>query len=375
MNPTYWIAVALLAPLGVTQAQHKAVPNAAAPSASSAPGGYEALARLAPILGRHSAGGAGEARADLVRAMDELARGGDPRAFLWCARRVEDLSPLDRNQRVAEGFTALVREHSAASWLFSPDLDPLAALDSADGATRLAVAEALTAEPALDLPARRLALLLGAAALAPTHARDGHRAAEALALLDQLGSLAPADDLTARAADLAWRIEHLAPGRPSPRLLLRDVEGNELDLEDWRGANVLVDVWRSDDPDRTARARALTNLVERVRAQRPELGLRVLAVGLGHDELAFRRELEELELGWPTSFEPAAGGGAARSTWRLDASATTLWIDSEGVVRQRGGSLSELEQHLLARPASVQTSDDGVRSQERAQSATPEARR
>lgn len=373
MKPLSWIAVVLLAPLGATQAPPKAATSPSAAGPAAAPDTFETLSLLASTYGGRSADAQrGLPAAEIVRAMDELARAGDPRAFLWCARRPEALPAQDRAQRMASGFAALVREHADAAWLFSPQFDPLAALDGADAATRLAVAEALAADATLDGSARRLALLLGAAALAPTHARDAGRTAEALARLDELRSLEPADALAARAADLAWRIEHLAPGRAAPPLVLHDVDGNELALEDWRGAHVLIEVWRDDDPQRVDRARELARAVQRVRAQRPELGLRVLAVGLGREELAFRRRVEELDLDWPTSFESVDGGGAARSAWRLDAGAKRLWIDADGVVRLHGGSLAELEAHLLAPP---QAAHEVGAVEDRAPCETEEARR
>jgi hypothetical protein len=346
----------------------------AGPAAS--PDAFETLALLASTSGgRFTDAQLGVPAAEVARAMDDLARAGDPRAFLWCARRPEALPAQDRAQRMASGFAALAREHADAKWLFSPQFDPLAALDGADAATRLAVAEALAADTTLDGPARCLALLLGAAALAPTHARDAGRTAGALARLDELRSLEPADELGARAADLAWRIEHLAPGRAAPALVLHDVDGNELALEDWRGAHVLIEVWRDDDPQRADRARELARAVQRVRAQRPELGLRVLAVGLGREELAFRRRIEELDLAWPTSFESVDGGGAARNAWRLDACATRLWIDADGVVRMHGGSLAELEAHLLAPPSAAREAGAVEPAEERAPREIEEARR
>jgi hypothetical protein len=376
VKPFSWIAVVLLAPLGAAQAPTQAVVSGPAPVPVAAPGEFEVLSRVASSPGRRlTRADRGLPDAEVVRAMDALARAGDARAFLWCARRLDALPPADRTQRMAQGFAALVREHADASWLFSTELDPLAALDGADAETRRAVAEALAVESTLDGDARRLALLLGAAALAPTSARDVERAAEALACLDELRSLGPADALSARAADLAWRIEHLAPGRSAPILLLRDVDGNELALEDWRGAHVLLEVWRDDDPQRFERARELARTLERVRAQRPDLDLRVLAVGLGRDALAFRRELEELELPWPTSFESADGGGAARGAWRLDGTATRLWIDPGGVVRLRGGSAAELEAHLLESSAAAAPTANGASTQDRAQGASGEARR
>src|SRR5688572_9300726 len=151
--------------------------------------------------------------------MRRLADAGDGRALAWCLRNPEAQLPgEDRAANLAAGFAALVREHAGADWLRTPDLDPVGALERADHATRVAVAAALAGGIAPDDGARQLALLLEAEALAPTHAREQALAVQALARLEELLAGWPAGRWSARAADLAWRIEHLAPGRSAPAL-------------------------------------------------------------------------------------------------------------------------------------------------------------
>jgi hypothetical protein len=341
VNTPTWIAAALLAPLAAAQT---AEPQAAA----SAPPAFELLSAQASLPSGPFARAPGVVQASIASSMRALADAGDGRALAWCLRNPGAHLPAeDRARYTAAGLVELVRAHSGADWLRAPELDPASVLERADRATRGAVAAALAVEPVPDDGARQLALLLEAAALAPTHLREQSLAAQALARLDELRGTWPQGTWSARAADLAWRIEHLAPGRTAPALALRDVDGNELWLEDWRGGDVLVDVWRSDDPERGEHAAELAALVGRVSALRPDLGLRVLGLGLGADERAFRLELEELDLPWPTAFE-TQGEGPAHAAWRLDGRPMTLWIDAAGVVRARGGSLAELEALLLA---------------------------
>lgn len=350
MNTPIWIAAAFLAfPAAAQQATlGKAGPKpSAAPAATPAPDHYETLDALASAAGGPFGSSRHAARAAVAGEMKRLASQGDGRALAWLVRHADVLPGVDRAQHVAEGFATLVREHAGGAWLRTPEFDPLAALERADLATRAAVVDALAAEVLEHEDSRAFALLSIAAALAPTQVREASQAPEAQARLDELRGRWPAGPWTARAAELAWRLEHLAPGRTAPALALRDVDGNELALEDWRGAHVLLDVWCSDDPDRAEHAAELAALLARVRVQRPELGLRVLGVGFGGEESAFRCRLEELDLPWPTSFEPEQGGPAALG-WRLDGRPTTLWIDDAGVVRARGGSTAELEALLLA---------------------------
>lgn len=348
MNHHTWIVAALLTPL--VTAQHGA--QAPAPKSAPAAAGIDALHALGTAGARHA----------LEQPMLALADSGDGRATLWCLRH----SAVFGGQRVArtlEGFTRLVREHAGERWLQRPENDPTAALEGCERALRHALAASLEFEVQVDPAARGLALYLRAAALAPREAREAAFAAQALALLDELRALEPDGPWSARADLLAWRLEHLAPGGRAPELVLHDVDGNELVLDDWLDGDVLVDVWRADDPERAVRAAELQALVERVRRLRPERTLRVLALGLGADEGTFRRELEELELPWPTAFEDAAGG-PARHAWRLDGAPARLWIDGEGRVRAAGATLGELEALLLEPPVPAESvSDEPIRAQ------------
>jgi len=363
LNPTPWIAAALLSPLAAAQ---KAAPEVAAPATAD----FETLSALeaaSPAGARHA----------LDLSMATLAEDGDGRALAWCLRHPEAFGD-ERAARTLDGFARLVREHAGAAWLERPELDPAAALRRLDRATRQAVAQALAGETFADPAGRALALWLEANALAPSEARDAVLAAAARERLGALRALDPEGPWARRADELAWRLEHLVPGAAAPALELRDVDGNQLVLADWLDGDVLVDVWRADDPDRVARAAELAALVERVKAQRPERRLRVLALGLGGDEAGFRRELEELELPWPTGFE-ACAGGPARRAWRLDGRPTRLWIDASGALRAVDGSTGELEARLLAppEPAGGERAEPirGAPSEVTPEAAVPDARR
>ncbi len=283
----------------------------------------------------------------LFESVHGLAALGHGPALAWCARHL-DQAPGELALDPAFGaglFVSLVRDHGSQPWLLEARHDPLSSLERAPDDVRAAVESAL----ALETPGDPLGLLLRAAALAPRDAVDAAHAALALELLGELSARAPLagpgslpeDAWRARAAALAWRIEHLAPGNCAPELALRDVDGNQLLLSDWLGKTVLVDVWSPDDQDLEARVEHRKTLLGRFRGQ----SFVLIGVGLERDESAFRRSLEELDLSWPTSYEGALEGLAVRA-WHLDGGPTTVLIDRTGRVHAAGLEGARLERAI-----------------------------
>ena len=347
MNIPSWTVLALIAPLAA--AQQTAAPGAPVvpPVTESATSSveFESLAALARPARSTSRLQPAASVAAVRPAMRELAARGNGRALAWCARHLEasDAAPAD----AAWIFDELVRGHADAPWLAEPQFDPLSALARADAATRLRVGQTLATGAYADEASLRLSLLLRAAALAPRHAGEAEGRAEALGLLAELRERGPLGPLGSRSADLIWRLEHMLPGAPAPTLQVFDVDGNEVLLADLVGREVLVDVWRADDPDLGEHLAALRGLLARVAGLQPGRRPEVIGVGLGGDSTAFRRELEELDLDWTTSFERDFRGRAGEA-WHLDGLAGTYWIDAQGILRGVALTLPELEARLLA---------------------------
>jgi hypothetical protein len=367
MARTHPVRILLLAVLTAPLAAQGPPPTPAAkPAPSFVPGpehlAFEQLARLT----RPSAGALGLQVAatpgDVFQAMSQLALAGSGPARAWCARHA-GAAPAETApsaEATAELYVQLALDHGDEAWLLQPSLDPLVSLAGAGESVRQAVAAGLAP---LDLadgdPRAPLTLALRAMALAPRAAPDEARRSQARALLGELVQRFPGSPLVPRAQRLAWRLEHLTPGREAPELRVLDVDGNELRLADLRGRAVLIDVWTVGDADLLTRIAARKALL----AGREESPLTILGVGRGENELAFRRALEELDLGWLCASE-ASLGGLATAAWRLDATPLTVLVDADGIVQSvdlEGPELEAAVDRVLSTPqgASPRDSRDG----------------
>ncbi|RME44340.1 MAG: TlpA family protein disulfide reductase [Chloroflexi bacterium] len=131
-------------------------------------------------------------------------------------------------------------------------------------------------------------------------------------------------------------------GQPAPAFTLRDVEGTEVTLKDFRGRPVLINFWATW----CAPCRSEMPIIEEAYQQHQDEGLIVLAIDVQENP-----ELARTFAGWlGISFTILDdGAGDVARLYRVTAFPTSFFVDRNGVIRawQVGAmNRSTLDRHL-----------------------------
>jgi len=335
--PAHLITLLLLAnPLLGGGAVESSLPSSARQAASSEPllEEFEAL-RAAHSEARRSLEGtpgiaqvADEAyRAPLI----ELSLGGSGRATAWLLRTFPLADTASRAEIATrlDHYAQLARDDADRAWLLDPAFDLFGVL--VRDAERLGQAPAIERAEAFartsTVDETRAAALGAAAQLEGCWTDlDPDRRARARARHDEVLARFPGTAQAAVSRDALWRLSRLAVGKVAPSFITRDVDGNEIRLDDLRRRVLVVEFWSTETPGARTWAAHRRSLVERHVDERFFL----LGVCLDRDAQYFRRACESLEVDWTNAFEVDP---TAQSVWRVAEPGSNLVLDSKGVVR------------------------------------------
>lgn len=115
-------------------------------------------------------------------------------------------------------------------------------------------------------------------------------------------------------------------GDPAPDLVLTALNGETVSLSQFRGQPVLINFWavwctfcRFEMPD-----------IQKAYDEYQDEGLVVLGINVGEDEQTVASFVRELDITFPVLFDR---DGRVWHSWRMRGLPTTVFVDSEGVVR------------------------------------------
>ncbi len=139
------------------------------------------------------------------------------------------------------------------------------------------------------------------------------------------------------AAALAW----IGPwgGNPAPDVALRDLDGNEVNLSEFRGQPVLMQFWATTCVTCVAE---MPHLVELYRELEPE-GLELIGVAMAYDPPAQVRQMTQ-EKGLPYRIALDQDGVIAAAFGDVRLTPTSVLIDPEGQVAWRRMGEIDFEQ-------------------------------
>jgi cytochrome c biogenesis protein CcmG, thiol:disulfide interchange protein DsbE len=113
---------------------------------------------------------------------------------------------------------------------------------------------------------------------------------------------------------------------PAPDIALRDIDGHEVRLADYRGRPVIVNFWASWCIPCREEFPILKAARERFAAQ----GLEVLGVVFDDDPEAARAYMAKAGATWPALVDP---GGAVAAAYLVNVPPLSFFVDGAGIVR------------------------------------------
>jgi peroxiredoxin len=198
---------------------------------------------------------------------------------------------------------------------------------------------------------RLRALRLEAEALAPLGEADLDRRLNAANVWQRELNAAPQGPFAAYCKNALWRLRHLVVGENAPDFSGIDVDGNEIQLDDFRDKVIVVGFFSFERTGDRQRAIQFHRLASQFESEPFAL------VGVNQDPQpnVFRKLWEEYELRFPCVFEGGRHGRVA-SAWHLDAPPKNLVIDRAGRLRYVDLDAAALEQavaELISESASA----------------------
>jgi cytochrome c biogenesis protein CcmG, thiol:disulfide interchange protein DsbE len=112
----------------------------------------------------------------------------------------------------------------------------------------------------------------------------------------------------------------------APDIALRDLDGQEVRLADYRGRPVIVNFWASW----CLPCRAEFPLLRAARERYAEQGLEILGVVFDDDAEAAQRYMARAGATWPGLIDP---GGAVAAAYKVTVPPLSFFVDPSGVVR------------------------------------------
>ena len=129
--------------------------------------------------------------------------------------------------------------------------------------------------------------------------------------------------------------EGSAPGNLAPDFQLKDFDGRDVKLSEFRGSPVMLNFWATWCPP----CRAETPDIQAVYEEKRGQGLVVIALSIGEDGDTVRDYAERTGLTFTTGLDTDT---AAAATYRIVGIPTHFFVDAEGVLRDwRIGSMSK----------------------------------
>ena len=119
---------------------------------------------------------------------------------------------------------------------------------------------------------------------------------------------------------------HPLVGKPAPDITLRDLDGHDVRLADYRGRPVIVNFWASW----CIPCREEFPLLKAARERYADDGLEIVGVVFDDDVEAARAYMARAGASWPALDDPL---GAAAAAYIVNAPPLSFFIDPDGVVR------------------------------------------
>ncbi|OIJ15906.1 thiol-disulfide oxidoreductase [Anaerobacillus arseniciselenatis] len=124
-------------------------------------------------------------------------------------------------------------------------------------------------------------------------------------------------------------------GEVAPNFVLKDMEGNEVELHDLRGKGVFLNFWATVCPPCVYEMPYMENNFQKYKDQ----GIEVIAVNFDEQPIRIERFVERLNLTFPILLDPGLQVSQLYGVRELPA---TFLIDEDGIViERRVGALSE----------------------------------
>ena len=137
---------------------------------------------------------------------------------------------------------------------------------------------------------------------------------------------------------------------PAPDFALRDLDGNQVKLSDYRGRPVIVNFWASWCIPCREEFPILKSARDAYQAQ----GLEVLGVAFQDDPGSARAYMAKAGATWPALVDP---DGAVAAAYRVNGPPMSFFIDPQGVVRSiaygppPSGTIDDRIQAILPGPS------------------------
>lgn len=137
-----------------------------------------------------------------------------------------------------------------------------------------------------------------------------------------------------------YEIEYLNVGQLAPHFLESDIDGNRIDLQDYRERIVLLDFWASWCGPCHGEFPHLRNLVSRYSQDR----LFLIGISLDEDLVALRQCVEKEQLNWPHICEGKCWLDPLAKLFNIIRIPQTYILDQKGYIAFKGKRESELEE-------------------------------
>jgi peroxiredoxin len=129
--------------------------------------------------------------------------------------------------------------------------------------------------------------------------------------------------------------ETFAMGEQAPNFVLKDLQGKEVSLEDYKGKGVLINFWASWCEPCKAEMPALNNIHKKYK----DKGVEVIGINAGDTELVAKTFTKEMGLEFPVVLDPK---GDVQKAYKVIPLPTSFLIDKDGkVVKMITGERTE----------------------------------
>jgi thiol-disulfide isomerase/thioredoxin len=129
-------------------------------------------------------------------------------------------------------------------------------------------------------------------------------------------------------------------GSPSPEIMLKDVDGNDISLSSLKGKVVLIDFWASwCGPCRRAN-KYLVNVYPKLKAK----GFEIYSISIDDDKDDWKKAIAADKISWLQVNENGGWNAPVATQWNINQIPTSYLLDKDGKIIAR-----DLDGHQLER--------------------------